>query len=672
MAKAHLHEQFEILTSGFRMGVKMYIILTFIFFIIHIVIFVGVSYLTWSPSRTNMVSYAIAKIAINSKPDLKLRTAGSDGRIIFKQTAQIVRDAGFKSNVGPQAMKLFWLFLLSGVVYSGEVVILFALGKRAKRTSENEYIRGARLITTEAFWQEVNQNRTETDFSLGQIAMPIELENRGTMFIGKPGAGKTQAFRPIVRRVTERNEKGITYDYKGDFIAEFYNPDQDLIFNIVDNRCLGWRLFNDLESLTDVDAAVASLIPYPLNSTPFWESGARAIFKAILLYLYQHNMTENHHIWHMLTMPTEAMAKLFETTPGTEQALKALGKSDSRQADGMMAVLMQYAGCFYYMAKLDGTFSIKKWVAGDQRNRIFVTNLKDIEDTLRPILSLFIDLSIRKLLSLPDSSDRKIFYFLDEIGTLQRLMIPDLLTTGRSKGACTFIGNQDSGRTEQIYGAQIIDTIDNTLGNRITMAMSGKAADKEARFNIGETEYWEYKRQHSMGPTDFRDGVTINREEKRKLLFLPSDLANLKDLTGLVKLRNYDFVRSNWTYERPQPKYPEFIIRDDLTLESIKAEQERLKREVEGIVVDFAEDGESTTITLEEASQPPDQKPRTVSEACELGDCGNDEDQARQSESGQGCQTPVINKPAIKENAPKVDQRGASAGINALRDYDHV
>ena len=49
---------------------------------------------------------------------------------------------------------------------------------------------------------------------------------------------------------------------------------------------------------------------------------------------------------------------------------------------------------------------------------IFITNYADVKDTLKPILSLFIDLMGRKLLSMADSTQRRVFFLVDEFGTL--------------------------------------------------------------------------------------------------------------------------------------------------------------------------------------------------------------------------------------------------------------
>ena len=95
------------------------------------------------------------------------------------------------------------------------------------------------------------------------------------------------------------------------------------------------------------------------------------------------------------------------------------------------------------------------------------------------------------------------------------------------------------------------------------------------------------ERSRSMGPHDMRDGVSIRENKKRELLFLPSDISNLPDLTGIVKLRGYDFVLSKWIYDPPGPHHEPFTLRDDLILANIVAEQRRIREQVDQIEIQF-------------------------------------------------------------------------------------
>lgn len=100
---------------------------------------------------------------------------------------------------------------------------------------------------------------------------------------------------------------------------------------------------------------------------------------------------------------------------------------------------------------------------------ILITNCADEEDTLKPTLFLFIDMMGRKLLSLPDAHDRRVFFMIDEFGTLQRLStILDLLTLSRSKGGCVFIGIQDYGKIDKLCSREIRQSIVNACGRGVT------------------------------------------------------------------------------------------------------------------------------------------------------------------------------------------------------------
>lgn len=485
--------------------------------------------------------------------------------------------------------KILMLFIASIILHP--VLFLFFRNKAANQSSHS-YIRGAKLISVYEFNKEIKKKTT--GINLGLISMPVDIENRTTVFIGKPGTGKTQAMRRVVQRIKKINGQALIYDTKGDYATEFYDPNRDLIFNPLDSRSLGWNVFNDLVTYMDVDAQAASLVPpsKEANSDPFWNDAAKAVYAGIVHYLYQNNLRNNKHLWKMLTADAKDIAECLKETKGGEAGHRFITQNveNSRQAESVLAVMMQYTRCFEYMAKNEGDFSITNWLKNNQSGIIFITNYEDIEETLRPILSLFIDLMGRKLLSLGEDLNRRVYLLLDEFGSLQRLnSIIKLITKGRSKGAATFIGIQDDGQLEKTYGRQLLRTLDNSPGNRITFALSGEAAERESKYNIGDTEYYESERSQSMGPHDMRDGINIRKTKKKEPLYLPSDISNLQDLTAIVKLRGHHFVKSTWQYQTPKIINNSFALREDLLLENIVGEQKKMEAEISDITVQMFE-----------------------------------------------------------------------------------
>jgi type IV secretory pathway TraG/TraD family ATPase VirD4 len=500
---------------------------------------------------------------------------------------EIVHHQELKQYVQNKQRRYQNIILMSFLAYLLYPITIIYFRRRSKDQALKKYIRGARLVSPQELTKQFKKRKEATDLPLGSITMPRKLENRQTILIGKPGSGKTQALRPILRRLIQRGEKGICYDNKGDYISEFYNPEFDLLFNPLDDRSLGWNIFNELTSYPDIDAVAASLIPpSKANHDPFWNDAARGVFSGILHHLYQKNQKNNAQLWKLLTAEAAEIALRLNRTKGGEAGYRYITQNaeNSRQAESVLAVMMQYTKCFEYMVANDGPFTINHWLEKG-KGFIYITNYDVIEETLRPVLSLFVDLVCRKLLSMPDSDTRRIYLMLDEFGSLQRLpTLINLLTKGRSKGACGFLGIQDDGQTEKIYTPPLRKSIDNACGNRITFSLSGETAGLESRFNIGECEFYETNRSMSMGPHSMRDGVSLQKNKKRGPLFLPSDIANLKDLAAIVRLKNYDFVQSKWAWEQPQQIHEPFILRKDLLLENIVKDLAVLKQEIETTV----------------------------------------------------------------------------------------
>lgn len=574
-------EGFETFTSSFKMVFKMHMCILIAVLVVQLFFMVAMVDFKRPETRLMMGWY---KAKILSTFPLKLKIdIPVDGKVYTGYAKDIVRIGELKEIALNEQTKYLSLFFKSFVLYICYPLLILFFRKRSKKQSQKIYFRGAKLISPKELKAEFKRRKEKVDLPLGSIKMPVALEIRHITIIGKPGSGKTQCYRPIVKRWYELGRKGIIYDNKGEYFAEFYNPETDLLFNPLDERSLGWNLFNELTSYPDVDAVAASLIPPPIAATdPFWNDAARGVFSGILQYLYQNNLRNNAELWKMLTADAKVIAKKLKTTRGGEAGYRYITQNaeNSRQAESVLAVMMQFTKCFEYMAGNEGRFQINDWLYNGN-GMIYITNYEDIEETLKPVLSLFVDLVGRKILSMPDDLNRRIFIGLDEFGSLQRLStIVKLLTRGRSKGACVFLGIQDDGQTEKIYTPQIRKSIDNACGSRITFALSGETAEKEARYNIGETELVEVQRSTSMGPHDMRDGISLGESKKKELMMLPSEISNLPDLQALVRLKNYDFVISKWVWEPAKQIHEPFILRKDLLLENIMQSQKALKQRV--------------------------------------------------------------------------------------------
>lgn len=478
------------------------------------------------------------------------------------------------------------LFILSFSLWILYPMIRRKFTQRAKRQSEDRYVRGAQLLTADELNRQIRKDGEKTHITVGNVKMPVSAEPKHMFIIGKPGTGKTITIRRVIEDMRARSNKAVVYDTKGDYLSKFYDPKTDIIFNPLDTRCIGWNLFNEIETAMDIESVSVSLIPPAVSNTdPFWNDAARDVFAGILHYLYKNNAKTNADIWNAVTASAQDINVWLQNTRGGERGYRYIEDASSKQAMSVLAVMMQYVKSFEYMSKTQGDFSLKKWLEDDKGGFIFVTSYEHIEATLRPILSLMVDLLGRKLLSMPDDYDRRVFFVLDEFGSLQRLStIQKLLTVSRSKGGSCWIGIQDTGQLDKIYTHSGRQTIVNACGNNLIFSVADPDTARFLSDKIGETEYIETEETHSMGVQDNRDGISLIRRKRTEKLILPAQIQNLKDLHGYLKISGYQYAAI--TLQRRD--YPDvadpFICRPDLNLEHIIQQEAEAIAEVGEVI----------------------------------------------------------------------------------------
>jgi type IV secretory pathway TraG/TraD family ATPase VirD4 len=463
----------------------------------------------------------------------------------------------------------------------------------------NSYIRGAKLLEAGEFRRCIKET---VSLPLGrEIKMPYSAEIKHTFILGRPGTGKTNAINQMLSVVKKRNNKAIIYDYKGDFLPKFYDENTDLIYNVLDKRGLGWNIFNDIESMMDLEAIANSIIPSaPKNTDPTWYNVPRDILRGILLYCHVNNRRTNRDVWEILKLGAGEIGRLLRNTPGAERAGIQLGEDSTNETtNSLMMMLMQYAKIFDFLQYTDGDFSVKKWVQSENNNFIFITNYANVKDALKPAISLFIETVGRSLLSEPDDIDRRLFMFIDEFGTLQKLdTIVDLLTASRSKGGAIFLGIQDIGRIDSIYGKEARESIINACGNNLIFAVEDFSTAEFASKKLGHTEYYEHQQSQSYG--DNSERINVNQHKRHEFLVLASEIQALKDLTAYLKVANVGITFTEYNYKNFENLNEAFIMREQFKLFDYDSIQELEKLDFYEERVD---DTESTSDLMTESEK---------------------------------------------------------------------
>lgn len=411
-------------------------------------------------------------------------------------------------------------------------------------------------------------NKLQT-LPLGDVWLPFKEENKQTFAVGKPGCGKTNTFNHLITKMMELNRKVLIHDYKGDYVEKFYNPLRDIIFNPLDSRCVGWTLFNDCQTLMDIDGFGAALIPQPTTGDPYWNNAARDVFIAILRYCWHNNLKTNKDIWVIATKSNEELYAMFYETLGCRVAAKHLEDPQGKTAIGVMSNMMQYIKIFEYMQDIDGDYSIRSWLTNNDYGIIFVTNYARLQNTLRPIISLFIQTAGSNLLSLTDDINRRVYMILDEFGQLPNMTtIESLMTAARSKGGAIFIGVQDIGQLDKIYKKETRTTILNSASNRLVFNCKDRDTAEFFSKDIGETEYWELNESQSLGMHK-NDRVNSTRQRHKEFLVKPEDIQQLQDLSAYISIGHNEVTLSKWNYLVLDSINQAFTQRSNLNLDVV-------------------------------------------------------------------------------------------------------
>lgn len=489
-----------------------------------------------------------------------------------------------ETEIKPLAFKILFVFVIISPVWFFFPGVLAYFKKGARKMQSPKHIRGTELKDEDAIVRKIEKAREPVRIPLGRsLILPVKLETHNIGIFGRLGSGKSTQITRIFLVARAEKKKIIIYDPHGEFTSKFMRK-EDILFNPFDKRMnINWNIFQEMDTVMDIDTISASLIPEPTGKQdPFWIYSARTVFSGILHLCWQKGEKKNKDIWKYLVMSREELHKALHSIP-QGRAGAGLIEESNRKTESVLSVMRTYCKVFELLRDDNNgeSFSLRKWIKDESiRNTIFVTNYKQASETLRPILTLFFDVVASSILSdLSRDFNRRIFILMDEFATLNKLPnLAGMLPQARKFGAVSVLGAQEKGSIDDKYGKEIANMILNALST--TMMFSMPDADTGEYFSrvIGESEVEEAVKNQTWSVSRKRDGGSISSQKRVQRTVLPSELSNLKTLECYIKIADHGLTKSRLAYKH----YPEinepFILRDDLSLTYIdKADKDFAK-----------------------------------------------------------------------------------------------
>jgi type IV secretory pathway TraG/TraD family ATPase VirD4 len=183
---------------------------------------------------------------------------------------------------------------------------------------------------------------------------------------------------------------------------------------------------------------------------------------------------------------------------------------------------------------------------------------------LLPLISLWLDLLVLRLLTEPRLDQRPAWFVIDELASLQRLpQLHTAITENRKSNNPLILGFQGRSQLEARYGADA-EAMLSQPATKIFLRTSEPRAAKWVSEAIGEVEFERLRETRFEGN---RAGKNFAFDRQTEPLVMASEISGLEDLRAYLKYGNY-VTRFSFPYIETETRHKAFIERemDDLLL----------------------------------------------------------------------------------------------------------
>ncbi|PBN43503.1 type IV secretion system DNA-binding domain-containing protein [Sphingobium sp. D43FB] len=423
----------------------------------------------------------------------------------------------------------------------------------------NQFLRGAQFGSVRMIRSLLRRQR-KGSLSIGGVTMPQAYEPEHIVLCGAPGTGKTNIITTMLQGIRRDGKRAIVYDTAGSFVEKFYRPGKDILLNPLDERTDRWSPWVDVPRDYHYDQIAQSTIPDKAGD-PFWARAARGTLVGVLKKLAR----QRHTLVSILLdrLVRSGLKELAAFAQGTEAAAFISLEGD-RTSAGIQAELATVMRSFSYLDDTTNGFSIRSWVENEADDSwLFITVKADQLPSLRPLITVWIDIAIGAIMSMPPDPERRLYCIIDELPTLQRLpSLSDFLARARKYGGCGILGFQSYPQLEATYGIQDAAAITGYCSTWIALRANDTPTAKHVSENLGQVEQIEANEGMSYGVNDMRDGVNLSRMQVTRPLAMHTEVTNLPNLSGFLRFgRDLPVVRFSDRYNEIPSVAPAFIER---------------------------------------------------------------------------------------------------------------
>jgi hypothetical protein len=471
------------------------------------------------------------------------------------QMKQILAGQVFAGQSPDDLIRPAWVgalgFLVLGLVFA----VPRDRARRGKKDKERR-LKGPEMVTVGEFNRQSGADGISflTTESKQSLSIPRSLESSHMMMMGDTGAGKSVLQRRVLMQIAERGETAIVYDPALEHTPQFFNPARgDLILNPLDVRCPYWSPSDEVMHEAEALTLATSLFPDKPHENTFFVEGPRKIFAHLLTL----KPTPEELVRWM--SHEEELDRLLKGTELTAFIYRGAGP----QRGGVLGALNMVADSLKLLPKESETkqrWTTEEW-AQQRSGWIFLTSTPRFRERLLPLMSLWLDTLVLRLMNQGDPAMRHAWFVLDELASLQRLpQLHTALTENRKSGNPVVIGFQGRSQLEVRYGHEA-EAMLSQPATKIFLHTSEPRAAKWISDTIGEVEMERVKETVNTHPLKITKSRSYHTERRTEPLVLPSEISGLQRLHALLKVDNL-VVPFSFPYLAPVKTEPGFIPRE--------------------------------------------------------------------------------------------------------------
>ena len=417
----------------------------------------------------------------------------------------------------------------------------------ARTRRHGRRLKGPELVTVAQFNRRyradgVGFQQTRTRGRTGWVRVPRAIESSHFLIMGDSGTGKSALIRQLLQQIEARGEAAIVYDPALEYTGQFYTPGRgDHILNPLDARSPFWSPGDEWRHEAETLTLATSLFPDRHHENAFFTEGPRRIFAHLLTLRPR---PDELALW------LRHEGELDRRVKGTAYAAM-IDRQAPAQRSGVLASLNMVADTLQLLPQERETG--QRWSAADwattRTGWLFLTSTPETRPRLVPLISLWLDTLVLRLMNQGEAHPRRTWFVLDELASLQRLpQLHTAITENRKSNNPLVLGFQGRSQLETRYGHDA-EAMLSQPATKIFLRTSEPRAANWIAEAIGDIEIERLRESRSHG----RGGQqTYGLERQVEPLVMASEIAGLGALRGYLKLGNLVVRLSVPFIHRPQ------------------------------------------------------------------------------------------------------------------------